>query len=104
MGSSGKNDFVLQHALFLLNKINLKKFLKSKFHAVFIDEAQDNNIQQYSIVEFLINCKIKILMVGDPNQTLYGFRELVLKPLKNIKMILGLIVLFYLRTLDAIIL
>jgi hypothetical protein len=43
-------------------------------------------------------------MVGDPNQTLYGFRELVLKPLKNIKMILGLIVLFYLRTLDAIIL
>ena len=85
MGSSGKNDFVLQHALFLLNKINLKKFLKSKFHAVFIDEAQDNNIQQYSIVEFLINCKIKILMVGDPNQTLYGFRGACSETFKKYK-------------------
>jgi len=74
IGSNGKKDFVLEHALWLANKINVIDFLKSKFYAVYIDEAQDNNIQQYKLIEIFIKSKIKILMVGDPNQTLYEFR------------------------------
>jgi superfamily I DNA/RNA helicase len=74
LGSKGKNDFVLEHAIKLCEKKNVKSFLKSKFHAIYIDEAQDNNIQQYSLVECFIKLGIKILMVGDANQTLYGFR------------------------------
>lgn len=74
VGSKGKNDFVLEHAIKLCNKKNVQYFLQSKFHAIYIDEAQDNNIQQYQLIEFFIKLGIKILMVGDANQTLYGFR------------------------------
>lgn len=73
-GSGGKNDFIIEHAIKLMEKNNLKNYLKSKFHAIYIDEAQDNNIQQYNIVELFISLGIKILMVGDANQTLYAFR------------------------------
>jgi superfamily I DNA/RNA helicase len=74
LGSKGVNDFVLQHAIALCNKKNVLDFIKSKFHAIYIDEAQDNNYQQYELVEIFINCGVRILMVGDPNQTLYSFR------------------------------
>ncbi|MFH7807443.1 UvrD-helicase domain-containing protein [Acinetobacter sp. BSP-153] len=74
VGSKGKSDFVLEHAIKLCNKKNVQHFFKSKFHAIYIDEAQDNNIQQYQLIEFFIKLGVKILMVGDANQTLYGFR------------------------------
>ncbi|WP_010112397.1 UvrD-helicase domain-containing protein, partial [Acinetobacter sp. P8-3-8] len=74
LGSKGINDFVLQHAIKLCEKKNLLNFIKSKFHAIYIDEAQDNNFQQYELIDIFIKCGIKILMVGDPNQTLYSFR------------------------------
>ncbi|WP_180109437.1 MULTISPECIES: UvrD-helicase domain-containing protein [unclassified Acinetobacter] len=74
LGSKGKNDFVMEHAIKLCEKKNVQSFLKSRFHAIYIDEAQDNNIQQYQLVEIFIQLGIKILMVGDENQTLYEFR------------------------------
>lgn len=74
LGSKGKNDFVMEHAIKLCEKKNVQSFLKSRFHAIYIDEAQDNNVQQYQLVEIFIQLGIKILMVGDENQTLYEFR------------------------------
>lgn len=74
LGSKGINDFVLQHAIILCNKKNVLNFMKSKFHAIYIDEAQDNNYQQYDLIEIFIKCGISVLMVGDPRQTLYSFR------------------------------
>lgn len=74
LGSKGKNDFVLEYAIKLCEKENVQSYLKSKFHAIYIDEAQDNNIQQYYLVECFLKLGINILMVGDANQTLYGFR------------------------------
>ncbi|WP_180157795.1 UvrD-helicase domain-containing protein [Acinetobacter sp. YH12045] len=74
LGSKGKNDFIMEHAIKLCEKKNVQSFLKSRFHAIYIDEAQDNNIQQYTLVECFIKIGIKILMVGDANQTLYEFR------------------------------
>ncbi|MFW1973177.1 UvrD-helicase domain-containing protein [Acinetobacter bereziniae] len=74
LGSRGTNDFVLQHAIMLCNKKNVLNFMKSKFHAIYIDEAQDNNYQQYDLIEIFIKCGISVLMVGDPRQTLYSFR------------------------------
>lgn len=73
-GSSGVNDFILEHAIKLCHKKNVLNFMKSKFHAIYIDEAQDNNFQQYELIEIFISCGIKVLMVGDPDQALYSFR------------------------------
>lgn len=74
LGSTGAKDFTLEHAIKLCKKKNVLSFIKSKFHAIYIDEAQDNNIQQYELIEIFISCGIKVLMVGDPDQTLYSFR------------------------------
>lgn len=73
-GAKRKSDYVFQHALILCRKKNVINYLKSNFYAIYIDEAQDNNYQQYELVEIFIKCGIHILMVGDPNQTLYTFR------------------------------
>ncbi|WP_293744183.1 ATP-dependent helicase [uncultured Acinetobacter sp.] len=74
VGSAGSNDFVIQHALEIMSRSNLLSYLKSRFQAIYIDEAQDNNIAQYEFVEKFISIGVKVLMVGDPNQTLYQFR------------------------------
>ena len=74
VGSRGRNDFTIQHALILMKRSNLLSYLKSKFQALYIDEAQDNNYYQYDFLEIIIRLGVKVLMVGDPNQTLYQFR------------------------------
>ncbi|MDV7500605.1 UvrD-helicase domain-containing protein [Acinetobacter baumannii] len=87
VSSSGTNDFVMEHTLHLLKKKNLLSYLKSKYYAIYIDEAQDNNYHQYALLEEFIKLGIKLLMVGDPNQTLYQFRGQVPKILENIFLI-----------------
>lgn len=70
-----KEDYVFREALIVLKKYPyIKKYLKSKFTAIYIDEAQDNNSLQYYIVSEFLKLDIQIVMVGDPNQTIYSFR------------------------------
>lgn len=69
-----KNDYLFEHALDLLQSQVVQEYLKSKFHAIYIDEAQDNNALQYQIVDLLISFGIECVLVGDPQQTIYGFR------------------------------
>lgn len=74
--ATGKNDdFLLEHSLALLRtKPQLQKYLQAKFHAIYIDEAQDNNHWQYDIVDELIQLGIECILIGDPNQTIFTFR------------------------------
>ncbi|KQQ76024.1 UvrD-helicase domain-containing protein [Acinetobacter sp. Leaf130] len=74
VSSFGGNDFVMEHTLYLMKRKNLLSYLKSKYYAIYIDEAQDNNYHQYTLLEEFMKLGIKLLMVGDPNQTLYQFR------------------------------
>jgi superfamily I DNA/RNA helicase len=74
VSSFGRNDFVMEHTLYLMKRNNLLSYLKSKYYAIYIDEAQDNNYHQYTLLEEFMKLGIKLLMVGDPNQTLYQFR------------------------------
>lgn len=74
VSSFGRNDFVMEHTLYLMKRKNLLSYLKSKYYAIYIDEAQDNNYHQYTLLEEFMKLGIKLLMVGDPNQTLYQFR------------------------------
>ncbi len=47
---------------------------RAKFKHVCVDEAQDLNKAQYEFVKALCGEKIKsLMMVGDPNQMIYGF-------------------------------
>lgn len=73
--NDNKEDYVFQYALKCLSdNPYIGKYLKNRFAAIYIDEAQDNNQLQYDIVEYLLEIGIQVVLVGDPNQTIYGFR------------------------------
>lgn len=52
-----------------------KNWFNNKYTTIYIDEAQDLNYFQHYFFEILKNnTNIKIVMVGDPNQSIYQFR------------------------------
>lgn len=54
----------------------IKKALESRFSCILLDEAQDTNALQYSLLEMLTeNTKIKYQKYGDPYQALYSIYE-----------------------------
>lgn len=68
-------DYFFEYAIHLIkSNENIQIYLKSKFISIYIDEAQDNNEFQYNIVDEIIDLGIQVVMVGDPNQTIYQFR------------------------------
>lgn len=70
-----RNDYLFEYSIYLLkNNLYIRKYLKTKFQAIYIDEAQDNNYLQYKIVELFLSFGIQIVLVGDPKQTIYQFR------------------------------
>lgn len=75
VASNVSNDYLFKYAIFLLKeKPYTLKYLKTRFVAIYIDEAQDNSHLQYEIVDILLSVGIQIVMIGDPNQTIYQFR------------------------------
>ncbi len=76
VSSSAQDDYLMSYALHILKEGNpyICKYLKTKFEAIYIDEAQDNNQLQYDIVNILIELSIQVVMVGDEKQTIYQFR------------------------------
>ncbi len=69
------NDYLFEYALKTLkDNPYIQTYLKNKFNAIYIDEAQDNNALQYDIVNKLLELEIQIVMVGDPKQTIFRFR------------------------------
>lgn len=43
------------------------------YKEIYVDEAQDINLAQYEIVKLIAGKHNRIIMVGDPNQAIYGF-------------------------------
>ena len=75
VASSVSNDYLFKYAIFLLKENPyILKYLKTSFVAIYIDEAQDNNMLQYEIVDILLSAGIQVVMIGDPEQTIYQFR------------------------------
>ncbi|MFA5719852.1 MAG: 3'-5' exonuclease, partial [Acholeplasmataceae bacterium] len=61
----------------LLEKLKNKTFeshLKNQYKYIFIDEFQDTSSYQFSLVKHLKSDDGMIFAVGDPDQSIYGFR------------------------------
>ncbi|MBU0635733.1 ATP-dependent helicase, partial [Candidatus Micrarchaeota archaeon] len=52
----------------------LRKFSKNKFEYILIDEYQDINRVQEKLLKLFLGEKTKLWVVGDRNQSIYGFR------------------------------
>ena len=60
-------------ALELFRKFDLRE-VTNQYKYVFVDEFQDTNKQQFELIENLAKSHGNITIVGDQNQSIYGFR------------------------------
>jgi DNA helicase II / ATP-dependent DNA helicase PcrA len=75
--ASGAHDFddllLLAYRLLTENE-KIAAFYRRLYRYICIDEAQDLNEAQYAVVKALCGTELtNVMMVGDPNQSIYGF-------------------------------
>ena len=58
----------------------------SNVEALLIDEFQDTNIIQFELMKLLASSKKRITIVGDPDQSIYGFRSAEIENLRKMRM------------------
>lgn len=57
----------------------------NKYDVIFVDEAQDTNPIQLELVSNMLNDNGRVIAVGDPSQSIYGFRGADSNAMDNIK-------------------
>lgn len=57
----------------------------SNVEALLIDEFQDTNIVQFELMKLLASAQRRITIVGDPDQSIYGFRSAEIENLRRMK-------------------
>lgn len=68
-------DDMLKYAwLMLKQNPELLKVFRSQYRYINIDEAQDTSKIQYEIIKLLAGDRPNVFMVGDEDQSIYGFR------------------------------
>jgi DNA helicase-2/ATP-dependent DNA helicase PcrA len=68
------DDLLLWPALALKHDAELRAELDARFRFVLIDEYQDTNMAQYAIARGLSVDQPNLCVVGDPDQSIYGWR------------------------------
>lgn len=58
----------------LQSRPNIQKKLQERYHTIFVDEFQDTNPMQSKLIDLLVNEQQNIVVVGDDDQSIYGFR------------------------------
>ncbi len=77
-------DDLLFNTVLLLQKVpNLAKQLAERFQYVVVDEYQDTNDVQYELLKLLINDNKNVTVVGDDDQSIYGWRGANIKIIRN---------------------
>ena len=57
----------------------------SNIEAVLIDEFQDTNVVQFELMKLFASSRKRITIVGDPDQSIYGFRSAEIENLRRMK-------------------
>ncbi|MDD3232490.1 MAG: ATP-dependent helicase [Clostridia bacterium] len=67
-------DDILYYAIKILSENSaIANLYQNIYPFIFVDEAQDLNYAQYESIKTISGKKSSIMMVGDPNQSIYGF-------------------------------
>ena len=67
-------DLIFKVVSFLESDSELKQLYRDRFRYIFVDEYQDLNFGQYKIIRALAPDNGNICVIGDPDQSIYGFR------------------------------
>ena len=68
------DDLLSETRRLLITDAEAKEYLSSKFRYVLVDEFQDTNGVQYDIVRLLSSTHKNLFVVGDDDQSIYGWR------------------------------
>jgi DNA helicase II / ATP-dependent DNA helicase PcrA len=67
-------DLIVTAVRLMENQEAIKTKLNQRFKYIFVDEYQDMNHGQYRVVKALTPPGCEICVIGDPDQSIYGFR------------------------------
>ena len=77
-------DDLLFNTVLMLQKVpSITNQLKQVFRYVVVDEYQDTNDVQYELLKLLINEDKNVTVVGDDDQSIYGWRGANIKIIRN---------------------
>tara|TARA_Y100000589_G_scaffold291068_1_gene294234 strand:- start:14204 stop:16429 length:2226 start_codon:yes stop_codon:yes gene_type:complete len=73
-GALDFDDLLLKVAVMLRDDDEMRQTLQDRFRYLMIDEYQDTNQAQFVIASALVGPQRNICVVGDPDQSIYGWR------------------------------
>ncbi|MBU4258876.1 MAG: UvrD-helicase domain-containing protein [Proteobacteria bacterium] len=76
-------DLIFNIARLLESDMDFCKKYRDKYKHIFVDEYQDLNQGQHRIIKALTNPDSDICVIGDPDQSIYGFRGSDVRYFKN---------------------
>lgn len=79
------DDQLLYAYKILKSNSTIRNGLQSRYKYICVDEAQDTSKLQHAIIKFLVGENNNIFMVGDEDQSIYGFRAAYPKALTDFK-------------------
>ena len=68
------DDLLNETRNLLKNNADVREYLGSKFRYILVDEFQDTNKVQFEIVQYLASVHKNLFVVGDDDQSIYGWR------------------------------
>lgn len=68
------NDLILYTVKLLQDREDIRHFYQQKFQYIHVDEYQDTNESQYQLVQLLAGLLRNVCVVGDADQSIYGWR------------------------------
>lgn len=68
------DDLILYTLQILQTEKSIREYYQKNFEYILVDEFQDTDHIQYTILKLLTNQDKKICAVGDPDQSIYSFR------------------------------
>ncbi|MCR4797695.1 MAG: ATP-dependent helicase [Lachnospiraceae bacterium] len=74
LGYLDYDDMMVRTRDLLTINRDVKERWKNKYSFILLDEVQDINALQYSVVKLLLNEEQNLYAVGDDDQSIYGFR------------------------------
>ncbi|CCV63702.1 DNA helicase II [Alteracholeplasma palmae J233] len=68
------DDLLIYTYELLMYHDHVREYLQNKFDYILVDEFQDTDKMQYSILSILADKHRNLFLVGDPDQSIYSFR------------------------------
>src|SRR5258708_8462623 len=73
------DDLIMMAVRLLQQRSDVLDKYQSRFHYILVDEYQDVNFAQYSLLKLLAAKRKNLCVVGDDDQSIYAFRAPTLK-------------------------